>query len=285
MAIFHVKTELFPAPEHFWAGKASPLSILALQLMILTQDGNLFGQNNDKDLFFFRDGNIPRVRPATFSAWRALVGLGDSTSPYFNVPFLPSIRDDEEGGIAGSIRGGVTAHLTTLSRRSKLHLLDSHGYINWGSVYIGDSRRDSPLICSLYRSDIPESIVVPRGFQIYDETFRANGGLRARMEFIAQHGFPAVYQADIPIRGIRRLLLQTTNHRSAHDWAESYALTARQLETGVDTCESDYQELVESLRKAQEKKGAEEGETRVTKKGKIEQKVNIKINFKNDLTI
>lgn len=235
---------------------ASALSILAFQIDIMNQQGNLL--DAEKGQYFFRDSAIPRVRPATYSAWSHLVGLGrcdPTNSSIFCLPFLPSIRDDEEGGIASSVRGrGTEIHLSTLSRKSKLHMRDSKGSIQWGAVYLGNlSRGQYPIYAQLNRSDVPETMIVPRRYQVPGIDVRTHDGLRQRMEFLAQHGIPAIYNSDIPLRAVRRVLFQITSLESATDWAVAFAECHRICTNDPEAEESDYSQLIHELIEARRK--------------------------------
>lgn len=266
MTIFNIRTDLWPSLGHYNAGMASPLSLVAFQLQIMSQIGNL--ADGAKGQYFFRDLFIPTPRAATWSAWRSLLGIGNSESPFFYCPFLPANRADDEGGVAGSLRGvGAGAgHINTLSRRSSLHIRDASGRISWGAVYIG--RWDSPssqLLYEISRSDIPESIVTPRKYQSSDPTARVQGGLRSRMEFLAQFGVPATSASNLPLKAIRRILFQILNQESARDFAEALFSARVAYESDVRAEQEDYSALLGELAERYESRGKATPE-RVVKK-------------------
>ena len=252
--LFHIKTQLWPSVGHYRSGQVSPLSLLAFHLQILTQPGNLLKGKGSNDQYFFRDSAIPLPRPATYSAWNALVGLGSDESPYFYTPFLPSIRADEEGGVAGSLRGAGeagTAHLSTLTRKSQLHIRDTNGRIQWGSVYIGRrDRSESPLVWRLDRSDIPESMVLPREYGNGEYTSATHGGIRTRMEFVAQFGIPGINSSDLPLRPIRRILFQCTTQNFADEYARAYCHAAQVVSVDSEAEQADYLELLAELKES-----------------------------------
>lgn len=259
---FQLKTHLFPAQNHYSAGKCSPLSILAFQVSLMDQFGNL---GDDKaGIYFFRDHCVPRVRACTFPAWDAICGLGNEHSPMFYVPFLPAIRFDEEAGIAGSIKGvgeAGSTHLPTLTRKSKLHIRDSSGRIVWGAVYIGDcTRGEDALVYQLNRSDIPETMVLPRAFHVKDPDFRVAGGLRSRMEFLAKYGIPAIHASDFPLAPIKRVLFQFTNQNAAAEWAKSYVLAREDVKAnGESAVRQDYAQMLADMKAAHERQAKSNG--------------------------
>jgi len=251
MSIFNLKTHLWPSFGHYNSGLVSPLSLLAFHIQIISQPGNLLNDSKAGQ-YFFRDNAIPSPRAATFSAWRSLLGLGRVGSPFFYCPFLPSIRNDEEGGIANSLRGAGeagTAHLSTLTRKSRLHVRDNAGRISWGTVYIGQwDRPEHPLVMAMDRSDIPESTVLPRKYQVDNSEARIHGGIRSRMEFVAQFGIPATSQSDLPLASVRRILFQTLSQNHAQEFATAMCQARLDYESDIHAEEQDYQQMIHEIR-------------------------------------
>ena len=243
-------------PGHYMAGLCSPLSLLAFHLSILhAKDGSLIHGKSDQ--YFYRDSSIPLPRAATFDAWRCLLGIGLRDSGYYAVPFLPSIRGDEESGIAGSLKGAGesgNSHLPTLTRRSNLHVKDRRGFISWGAVYIGRWNGDDPSLVSQYsRSDVAESFVIPRNLQNNDSDAKTHGSLRTRMEFLAQFGIPATSSSALPLQSIRRLLFQVLRRDSAERFAIGMTQAAADYHSSPMAESHDYQQMVHEMQESYKK--------------------------------
>lgn len=247
--MIQIRTDLWPAPGHYNSGQVSALSLFALHLQILNQNGNLLKESPGGQ-YFFRDTSIPLPRPATADAWTQLCSLGTRDSKYFLVPFLPSIRSDEEQGEISTLSGSGAGktHLKTLTRRSKLHIRDKSGRITWGSVYIGrgpDS--EYPLCMELARSDITESLVIPREQQVTDLSHRSESTLRFRIEFLSQFGMPASSGPRSPLAPVRRVLFQCTNQRIAEIWARSYIEASQRLSENPELERIDYYLMIQEF--------------------------------------
>lgn len=256
-----IEPHLFPIPESAYATNGVrfdalfPHSLIAWNLELTTAKGNLYHAERKRGYYFYRDSQVPMPRPATQLTWERLVRLGDSGSRAFLVPFLPSLRDEDEMGQAIAERG---IKLASLGRRSPLHqkeivrLTDGQSFesIVWGDVFLGqvgkDPSLDSVLCGKIDRSNVPESLVAPRRF-IYPET--AQDSIRLRMEFIAQYGVPALYQfsrkAQVPVA--HRILFQFLDQASASRWALAYAMAWKQIRDDPGLIMADYAELVHSI--------------------------------------
>ena len=254
--MFGIKTDLWPMPGHYMSGLVSPLSLLAFHIQILAaKKGNLI--NGKPEQYLYRDSSIPLPRAATFDAWRCLLGIGLRESGFYYIPFLPSIRGDEEGGAAGSLKGAGesgSAHLPTLTRRSALHVRDSNGHISWGAIYIGrwDGAGDS-LSAQYSRSDIPETFIIPRSRQAIDSDAKTHGSLRTRLEFLAQFGIPATSTSRLPLQSIRRLLFQVLSRESAERFANGMKQAAQDYHSSPMAEQQDYLQMLHDIRESQKK--------------------------------
>lgn len=282
-AIFNIKTPLWPMPGHYMSGLVSPLSLLAFHIQILAaKEGNLI--NAKPEQYFYRDSSIPLPRAATFDAWRCLLGIGLPGSGFYYVPFLPSIRADEEGGATGSLKGAGESgsnHLFSLTRRSALHVRDKHGFIRWGAVYVGQwNDSDNTLAQQLPRSDIPETFIIPRSKQATDSDAKTHGSLRARLEFLAQFGIPATSTSRLPLQSIKRLLFQVLSRESAERFATGMRKAALDYHSSPMAEQQDYLQMLHEIKESQAKYSKE------SKKSKEYIPKSRKINFSDeDLTL
>lgn len=259
-----IKSNLFPIPDSHYLNdsgslKEVNLSIFGLYLQIAMAKNNLLKASVKYGHYFFRGFDIPCPRPATVLAWKAISHLGHRDSPYFLVPFLPSLREEDETGTAIGERG---IHLASLSRRSGLHHKDETGRISWGMVYGGDLRRDvsdeSILVWGLARSDATESQLVTGDFS---HPSSGQDSIRTRLEFLSQYGIPACHEAAIgiglPI--IRRVLFQHLSQTTAKAWAWGYSESLKLIAADPLSAVADFRLMIH-----------EELEDRKTRKDKDE---------------
>lgn len=231
-----------------------PMSVLSLHLQLAMSKDNLLKAEAKSGFYLFRDSGIPKPRPATWLAWDRICRLGIPTSPYFYVPFLPSLRADDEIGVAITTRG---THLPSLSRRSKLHIKHrvqvapdkAYESIRWGDVYIGqlpsDGIPDANRILTSYldQSHAVESLILPRQHLLMEAS---QDPIRTRMESLASSGLLATMEyamiAGLPL--IKRLMFQTTTQRLATEWAMEYARVAAIVKQDPSAVAADYLELI-----------------------------------------
>lgn len=246
-----IKTELFPVPDSHYAkgtfmeGNVA-LSILSLNLHITGSRFNLLSREVKRGHYFFRDESIPLPRAATILAWDRICRLGTSESPIFVLPFLPSLRDDDEIGQAIAERG---VKIQSLSRRSQLHVRDSDDRIIWGPLYFADTRRagdDSVLCGTAMRSNVSESAIVTGLFQ---HAGSAQDSIRMRMESLASHGLLGCGEmcAAIGIPHATRVLFQFLSRNAAEKWANAYVAAKQLVAADPRSAESDYKELMFEL--------------------------------------
>lgn len=252
MAI-EINTSLFPTPqtqyaEGFINEPHIALSILALNIHITNSTGNLLSREVKNGHYFFRDDSLPTPRPATIGAWSRICRLGTVDSPLFILPFLPSLREDDEIGQAIGERG---SKIHSLSRRSQLHLRDSEGRIVWGSIYLGSTapnrgQDSSPLVGTSDRSNCTESLIVSGRYQ---HPASAQDSIRGRMESLASHGILGIGQAcaAMAIPHVRRVLFQFTNQYAANQWAEAYVSARRLVSSDPGSIESDWKQMLHEL--------------------------------------
>lgn len=260
---FTIDTNLFPAFESPYSypelafSRRLPLSILALNLEITNLGANLFKKPKDS-AFFLRDDMIPKPRPATQLAWEKICRLGHPLSKTFLLPFLPSLREEDEVGSAIGERG---IKLPSLSRRAGEHATekkDGKSFIKWGTVYVGTLTpmpgTEYYLTGAIERSNINEALILPPQ-DLWAET--AQDSIRSRMEFLAAWGIPSMkaLASQIGFQPITRLLLQFTIQSSAQGWAKAYAETHKLLRVDPEQAESDYKDMIEEFRTRFKPKG------------------------------
>lgn len=260
LKLFPIQLGLFPSDSHYMSGHCDGLSILAFAIQLMAAPGNLADAKQGQ--YFFSDSMVPKPRPASFHAWRALCHLGNESSLNFLVPFLPAIRHDEETGLAGSVKGlgnTGTIHLPSLTRRSKLHAKDDNGRIEWGAVYVGSAEHDESqgfLHYVLHRSDVPESYVIQHpSWYASDASIRLNSGLRTRLEFLAQHGIPALNISGLPIPRVARGLFRFLSQSEAENWAAAYVQTWRLVQADPGCVKSDWLQLLDDSKKKKDPGG------------------------------
>lgn len=242
----------FPGPGHYASDSLPPnqrqylpLSIFALHVQLVTQKGNVLHGEQSKGAYFFRDDGIPMPRPCTIIAWRRICALGKPTSPQFYLPFLPSLREEDEVGSAIGERG---SRIASLSRKSKHHIRDSDDRIIWGPVY-GAHIQQLKITWQTDRSDFAESIVTDRENWMMPATSES---IRDRMVFLAQHGFPSTnaLMKHLSIPRIYRLLFQFVNRTAAEAWFEAYASAMLLVEIDPGVIGADFKEMCHELEMA-----------------------------------
>lgn len=253
-----IESHLFPIPDSIYSSNGFldpyfPLSLIALNLTIVSSPDNMMSDQRKKGFFFFRNSGVPKPRPCTILAWERICRLGNLKSKTFMIPFLPSMREEDEVGTAIGTRG---ERLPSLSRKSALHVKDKLGRIHWGNVYIATLRTDSSnvLIASLDRSNATESLVVPYHDQHYKSS---QDSIRARMEFLASHGILGFDSGnpDFILPVARRLLFQFTAQQAADEWAQEYRRCHHLVDSDPAQVNADWKVLCEEL--ILKKRGAE----------------------------
>lgn len=246
--MIELDSHLFPVPESYYArggflDRYFSLSLWSLNLQITTvSSGNLLDSSGH---YFFRNSSVPTPRACTVLAWDRIVRLGHYRSESFIVPFLPSLRDDDEMGQAIATHG---KKLSSLSRRSQLHARNQETHlINWGSVYLGKLTKtptlDNVLVGQTERSNVVESLILPRK-DIAGESSQYR--IRERMEFLASWGFVGI-SAECKRMGIpwvTRFLTQFLNQESAAAWAYEYVRARNLVVSDPESINADYKELV-----------------------------------------
>lgn len=263
-----IDVSLFPAPESPYSylhSEKMALSILALHLQLVKEGTNLLPNLQPKGHYFFRNAGIPEPRPCTILAWNAICRLGIPGSAFFYVPFLPSLREDDEMGVVISEKG---SRIPSLSRKSNLHQKDEEGRITWGSVFIANTDATDWIVeQAIERSNVAESLVTPRQ-AMWGKS--AQEPLRLRMEFLAQHGFvasnPAVRELGIP--RIHRLLFQMTTHVFAEQWAKAFMSANALIVADPKQIDADFKDMIEGWRRESQATKETESENQVDETGK-----------------
>lgn len=288
-----INPELFPVPESAYCtngitlDRFASISILAFNVNLILAGDNILGKEGQKKgQFFGADAGVPLPRPCTILAWERLCRLGSWDSRLFIVPFLPALREEDEVGSAIGERG---IHLPSLSRRSNHHVIETIevqgktiDVINWGFVYIGDAKPESTinsiLISKVSRSNVVEALVAPM-HRINPETSQES--IRFRMEFLAQHGLPSLYEfgkqaAAVPI--LKRILFRFTDQMSAARWGLAYAESYDRVRRDPGLIDADWQDMLHDYMDSMRAKDAETQEP-VQKENKISQAVKVKQDF------
>lgn len=281
-----INPAFFPAPDSAYASngqrfdKYASISILAWNIQLMSAGGGLYGKaEHKKGYVFYRDSGVPLPRPATQLAWERLCRLGHRESRSFLVPFLPSLRDEDEMGQAIAERG---IRVPSLSRRSPLHVRErattvegrSFESIVWGDIYlgrVGDSRTiNNILVGAVDRSNIVEALVAPRD-SIWPAT--AQDSIRTRLEFIAQYGVPALFEfgktaAAIPIA--HRVLFQFLSQADAASWALAYNSAWHRIRQDPGLIEADWKDMIEDMQESLAAKESQETEERAAEQKKTQ---------------
>lgn len=253
--MIELNQHMFPLPESHYATSIGPfdkhlgLSILAFHISVVTQKGNQL--RSDDNAYFFSDSFVPIPRPATVLAWDRVCRLGRVESREYILPFLPSLREDDEVGQAIAQRG---SHVPSLSRRHSAHIRDDKGRINWGAIYIGRKAEtpkwDSSLVGKTQRSNLVEALVIHGADQHYES---AQMSIRDRMEFLARHGL--IYQrreedGTVKLPPVRRLLFRILSDKVAADWAYGFNIAWNQVVADPKIVESDYKLMLHEILEA-----------------------------------
>jgi hypothetical protein len=266
LTVLEVDSHLFPIPDSQYALPEAHfsqvgLSIFALHIELVNHPGNQLDEK--KHEYLFVESSVPYPRPATLLAWHRIVRLGNQRSTQFIVPFLPSLREEDEVGQAISLRG---VRIPSLSRKSGLHRKNPKGGIIWGPVLFGDlnpsATIDSILTSKSIRSNFVEALCVRRGNH---DARSAQESIRARMEFLASHGFIATRRAATlaGLPQIERLLFRFASGDSAVNWALAYNTVYFRVMSDPGCVVSDYKDMIHDLKLA-----------RLSRDAQKEQKVN-----------
>jgi len=244
-----IESNLFPIPESGYSTSGFfdplfPISLFAFQIGITLSSTSLIPGEKAKGSYFFRNDSVPLPRPCTYLAWNRLCRLGNAESTHFVIPFLPSLREEDEVGIAISERG---KRVSSLSRRSPHHVRDSQKRIIWGNVYTAHARPESNvgdiLVGSIDRSNFAESLVTPSAAQ---DPATAQEPIRSRFEFIASHGVLGLHavNSELALPPIKRLLFQFTSQQSAAEWGVAYAECHFAIRRDKGLIEADFREMI-----------------------------------------
>lgn len=253
--MIELNQHMFPLPESHYATSIGPfdkhlgLSILAFHISIVTHKGNQL--RSDDNAYFFSDSAVPLPRPCTVLSWDRICRVGRMESRTFVLPFLPSLREDDEVGQAIAQRG---SHVPSLSRRHSAHIRDDMGRINWGAIYTARKsvtpKWDSSLIGKTQRSNLVEALIVSGVDQHSDS---AQLSIRDRLEFLARHGL--IYQqrdesGSHQLPPVRRLLFRILSDKVAADWAYGFNIAWNQVVSDPKIVESDYKLMLHEILEA-----------------------------------
>lgn len=263
---------LFPALDSPYSKTENPKaliqSIISLHVQICLASSNLMYSERHKGHFFFRNEAIPLPRPATILAWKAICQVGNSKSPFCLLPFLPSLRAEDEVGDAIQMLG---AKVPSLSRKSALHIRDKEKGIVWGPAYVAF---DGKIVNQYSKSNLLESqFLIP--FEHLNPESKLTS-IRHRMEFLAAHGIPvtsAVANA-CKLPEITRLLFQFTSQVAAEKWAAAYAQADSILLADSKQARADYLLMLDIAIESRKEKNKDESnkKTQIGKNSKLQDK-------------
>jgi hypothetical protein len=252
----------FPGPGHYASDSLGPtrsahlpISIFALHVQLVTQDGNILSSEQSKGYYFFRDSHIPLPRACTVLAWNRICVLGKPDSKQYYLPFLPSLREEDEVGSAIGERG---SRIASLSRKSKYHMRDSEDRVVWGPVY-GSQLGASNVLWQTERSDFAESLVTDSMNFIAPATHES---IRDRMTFLAQHGFPATnaLMKHLNIPRIYRLLFQFLDRSAVQAWVSHYNSSMALVKVDPDSIAADFKDMTHQMVEARKTQKEESDE-------------------------
>lgn len=258
-----IELRYFPGPWHYASDSVPrsyrdslPLSIFSLHVELVSRAGNLLYSDQSKGFYFFRDSGIPLPRPCTIAAWQRICCLGRHDSTQFYLPFLPSLREEDELGSAIGERG---SRIASLSRKSKYHITDSDDRILWGPVYGGDMETGG-ISWQSARSDFEESQITAAANW---RNHLTNESIRDRMVFLAQHGFPSTnaLMKHLSIPRIYRLLFQFTSRTDAEAWAKAYVDMSLHISLDPPSIAADFKQMTHDMVQARMNQSQDSDET------------------------